>query len=140
MQTPRNSAPVSSHKVHNPSREASSWIWGPGDHSQGCKQVLWVPKSLTEQISGTWARVQPVSDSDGESGGCRLQLSPSHETDDIRQVTKPQFLHLRTSITTHPCVLRNQTINLLSKCQLSFPLFPSHEHQVRKLLRGHCGH
>ena len=40
MQTPRNSAPVSSHKVHNLSREESGWIWGPGDHSQGCKQVL----------------------------------------------------------------------------------------------------
>ena len=83
MQTPRNSAPVSSHKVHNPSREASGWIWGPGDHSRGCKQVLWVPKSLTEQISGTWAKAQ-LSESDEESGGSRQQLSPSHEADDIK--------------------------------------------------------
>ena len=29
--------------------------------------------------------------------------------------------------TTHPHVLRNQITNLLSKCQLSFPLFPNHE-------------
>ena len=29
--------------------------------------------------------------------------------------------------TTHPHVLRNQITNILSKCQLSFPLFPNHE-------------
>ena len=88
MQTPRNSAPVSSHKVHNLSREASGWIWGPGDHTQGCKQVLWVPKSLTEQILGTWARTQSVSESNEECEGRRLQLSPSHEPD-VRWVMKP---------------------------------------------------
>ena len=127
MQTPRNSAPVSSHKVHNTSREASGWIWGPGDHSQGCKQVLWVPKSLTEQISGTWARTQSVSESNEECEGRRLQLSPSHEPD-VRRVTKPQFLHLKTRPRkTHPQVLRNETTNLLSKCQPPSPLLPNHE-------------
>ena len=127
MQTPRNSAPVSSHKVHNPSREASGWIWGPGDHSQGCKQVLWVPKSLTEQISGTWARTQPVSESNEECEGRKLQLSPSHKPD-VRRVMKPQFLHLETRPrTTHSRVLRNQTTNPLSKCQTPSPLLPNHE-------------
>ena len=27
--TPRDSAPASSHRVHNPSREPSGWVWGP---------------------------------------------------------------------------------------------------------------
>ena len=51
--------------------------------------------ALAEQISGTWARAQLVSDSDGESGGSRLQLSPSHKPDDIGQESKPQFLLLK---------------------------------------------
>ena len=127
MQTSRNLAPVSCHKAHNPSREANSWIWGPGDHSQGCKQVLWVPKSLTEQISGTWARAQPVSESHAECEGSRLQLSPSHEPD-VRRVTKPQFPHCKTRPrTSHSRVLRNQTTNPLSKCQPPSPLLPNHK-------------
>ena len=128
MQTSRNLAPVSCHKAHNPSREANSWIWGPGDHSQGCKQVLWVPKSLTEQISGTWARAQPVSESDKECEGRRLQLSPSHELD-VRWMTKPQFLHLKTRPrTTHPRVLSTQTTSPLSNCQPPSSLLSNHEH------------
>ena len=127
MQTPRNSAPVISHKIHNSSRKASSWIWGPGDHSQGYKHVLWVPKSLTEQISKTWARAQPVSESDGECEGRRLQLSPSYDPD-VRQEMKPQFLHLKIRPrTTHPWVLSNQTTNPLSKCQPPSPLLPNHK-------------
>ena len=66
------------------------WVQGLNDHGQGSRQVLWEPKPLIEQISGTWARAQPVSELDGESGGSRLQLSPSHMCDDIRQVTKLQ--------------------------------------------------
>ena len=57
---------------------------------QGSRQVLWEPEALAEQISGSWARAQPVSESEGESGDSRLKLSPSHEPDDIRQVTKLQ--------------------------------------------------
>ena len=91
-QTPRNSAPVSPQRVYSPSREVSEWVQGPSDHGKGSRQVLWEPKPLVEQISGTWARAQPVSESDGESGGSRMQLSPSHEPDDIRQVTKLQTL------------------------------------------------
>ena len=122
-----DSAPVSPQRVYSLSREASEWVQGPSDHGQGPRQLLWEPKPLVEQISGTWARAQPVSESDGESGGSRLQLSPSHEPD-TRWATQPQFLHLKTrSMTCHSHVLRNQTTNLLSKCQLSFPLLPNHE-------------
>ena len=137
---------MSSHEVHTP---PGKQVGEPGAHllsvgpesSEGSRQVLWEPEALVNQISVTWARAQPVSESDRQSGGSRLQLSPSHETDDIRQVTKPQFLHLRTSVTIYPCVLRNQTTNLLSKCQLSFPLFPSQEQSCaldlgQKTLKG----
>ena len=87
-----DSAPVSPQRVYSLSREASEWVQGPSDHGQGPRQLLWEPKPLVEQISGTWARAQPVSESDGESGGSRLQLSPSHKPDDIRQETKLQTL------------------------------------------------
>ena len=99
---------------------------GPGDHRQGSRQVLWEPEALAEHISGTWARAQSVSEPDGESGGSRLQLSPSHEPD-VRWETQPQFLHLKTRSNNSSTCSGNQTTNLLSKCQLSFPLLPNHE-------------
>ena len=141
-----DSAPVSPQRVYSLSREASEWVQGPSDHGQGSRQLLWEPKPLVQQISGTWARAQPVSESDGESGGSRLQLSPSQEPDNIGQKTKPQSLHLRTrSMRTHPHVLRNQTTNTLSKCQPLSPLLPSHKWSCaldseQKLLTGHSGH
>ena len=33
--------------------QGSMWVWGPGDHRKGSRQVLWEPKPLAEQISGT---------------------------------------------------------------------------------------
>ena len=128
MQTPRDSALVSSHRVHKPSRVVNSWVQDPGDHRQGSRQVLWVLWPLGEQISGTWVRAQPVSESEGESGVSRLQLSPSHERD-IGQVAKSQFLHLKTmsSNGNSPIHLTNKTTYLLSKCQPPSPVLPNHE-------------
>ena len=100
---------------------------GPGDHRQGSRQVLWEPEALAEHISGTWARAQSVSEPDGESGGSRLQLSPSHEPD-VRWVTQPHVPHLKTMpMTTHPHVLKNQTTNPLTKCQPPSLLLSNHE-------------
>ena len=83
---------MSPQRVYSPSKEESGWDQDPSDHGLGSRQVFWEPEPLVEQISGTWARAQLVSESDGESGGSRLQLSLSHEPDDIRQVTKLQML------------------------------------------------
>ena len=60
------------------------------------------------------------------SGGSRLQLSPSREPD-VRWETQPQFLHLKTRSNNSSTCSGNQTTNLLSKCQLSFPLLPNRE-------------
>ena len=40
MQTPRDSGPISFHRVHNPSREANAQVRGPSDHRQVSRQVL----------------------------------------------------------------------------------------------------
>ena len=75
--------PQSHPQGPQPSREVSGQVWGPTDHGQGSRRELWEPNTLTEQISGTWAKAQ-LSESDEESGGSRQQLSPSHEADDIK--------------------------------------------------------
>ena len=94
-----------------------------------------VPRRYFGSLSSSQSKSQEhgpelslLSESCGESGGSRLQLSPSHKPNDVGQVTKPQFLHLRTrSVTTHPHILRNQTTNPLSKCQLPSPLLLNHK-------------
>ena len=145
MQTPRDSTPVSSHWVHNPSRKLL-----PGPRTlvtgQGSREVTWEPKPLAEQISGTRARAQPESESDGESGGSKLQLSPSHETDDIRQATKPQFLHLKQhqrqltpmfwEIKPPICPVKVSPLPHSSLTTGHHVLWT----QDRKVLRGHSGH
>ena len=145
MLTPRDSAVVSSHRVHNPSREANGWVWDPSDHRQGSRQVFWVPQPLAEQISGTWATAQPVSESDGESGASRLHLSPSHKTD-VRRATQPQFLHLKQGQWQHIHTFWQikPPIHSVKVRPLLHSTITTNSHvlctQDRKVLRGHFGH
>ena len=123
MQTPWDSDPVSSHRVHNPSREASGWAWGLGDHRRGSRQVLWEPEALRKsQEPGPELSLWVSQMKRLEAAGC-TSVPLRMTSDKVLNL----FLHLRTSMTTLPCVLRNQTTNLWSKRPLSFPLLPNHE-------------
>ena len=144
MKTPKDSAPASSHRVHNPSREPSGWVWGPvttgrapGRHS-GCPSISQSKSQEPGSELSLW-----VNQMDSlEAADCSSVPLTSLTSDEqlklsffISKQGQWHLIHMFWEI--KPPIYSINVISLHSSLTMNGHVLWT---QDRKLLRGHSGH